>query len=305
MPNLGYFSSTQVSVSTPFNNSTDGFEATNVQSAIEESTLFTCFGDGSDGSVAISSNTTLSRDMYYSNLTVNSGYTLNTNGWKIYVKGTLSGSGIIANNANGVTGAPGNSVGIGQNGAAGGAGGAILDGTGSAGSTPSTTIGYGGLGGSGGASGGAGGGTGNQTYIPERIVRHDHIINMAYKAGGQGGGGGGGANGSALEAGSAGGQGGGGGGVVFIAAKTINFSGPFEAIGGVGANGASNDNGTGGGGGGGGGGFIYIVALDIIQLASALNIIGGSGGTGSASGTQGSAGHYSVYNGRLGIWEVA
>ncbi len=39
------------------------------------------FGDGSDGNVIISSNRTLSGDMYYNNLTINSGITLNPNGY--------------------------------------------------------------------------------------------------------------------------------------------------------------------------------------------------------------------------------
>lgn len=54
------------------------------------------FGDGSDGDVVISSNTTLTRDMYYNNLTINSGITLTTGNFKIYVKGTLAGSGTIS-----------------------------------------------------------------------------------------------------------------------------------------------------------------------------------------------------------------
>jgi len=48
-----------------------------------------------DGDVTISVNTTLARDMYYNNLTVNVGVTLNTNGFKVYVKATLTNSGTI------------------------------------------------------------------------------------------------------------------------------------------------------------------------------------------------------------------
>jgi hypothetical protein len=37
------------------------------------------FGDGSDGAVVISSDTTLTRDMYYTDLTINATKTLFTN----------------------------------------------------------------------------------------------------------------------------------------------------------------------------------------------------------------------------------
>lgn len=53
------------------------------------------FGNGSDGNVTISANTSLSRDMYYNTLTVNSGITLFTNGFKIFVKETLTNNGTI------------------------------------------------------------------------------------------------------------------------------------------------------------------------------------------------------------------
>lgn len=68
------------------------------------------FGDGSDGAVVISTNTTLTRDMYYTDLTINAGQTLFTNWYRIFGTGTLSGTGTINNdgwngwNASGVTG---------------------------------------------------------------------------------------------------------------------------------------------------------------------------------------------------------
>ena len=48
------------------------------------------YGFGQDGDVTISSNTSLSRDMYYNNLTINSSCDLDTNGYKVFVKGTLT-----------------------------------------------------------------------------------------------------------------------------------------------------------------------------------------------------------------------
>ena len=48
------------------------------------------YGFGQDGDVTIASNTSLTRDMYYNNLTINSNCDLDTNGYKIFVKGTLT-----------------------------------------------------------------------------------------------------------------------------------------------------------------------------------------------------------------------
>ena len=48
------------------------------------------FGIGEDGDVTISADTSLSEDMYYNNLTVDAGKTLNPNGWRVFVKNTLT-----------------------------------------------------------------------------------------------------------------------------------------------------------------------------------------------------------------------
>jgi len=53
------------------------------------------YGTGSDANVVIASNTSLSRDMYYNNLTINAGTMLNTNGFKVFVKDTLTLNGNI------------------------------------------------------------------------------------------------------------------------------------------------------------------------------------------------------------------
>lgn len=57
------------------------------------------YGTGSDGTVVIASNTSLTRDMYYNSLTINSGSHLNTNGFKVFVKNTLTVNGSIGINA--------------------------------------------------------------------------------------------------------------------------------------------------------------------------------------------------------------
>lgn len=55
------------------------------------------FGNGADGAVTIANGVTthLARDMYYSSLTVNSGGTLFTNGFRVFVNGTLTNNGTI------------------------------------------------------------------------------------------------------------------------------------------------------------------------------------------------------------------
>jgi hypothetical protein len=57
------------------------------------------YGTGFDGTVTIASNTSLSRDMYYMNLTVNNGIHLNTNGFRVFVKNILTLNGTIGVNA--------------------------------------------------------------------------------------------------------------------------------------------------------------------------------------------------------------
>lgn len=52
--------------------------------------ILSYFGDGSDGNVTISGTITLTRDMYYNDLTLSNGCILKTNGFKIYVNWTLS-----------------------------------------------------------------------------------------------------------------------------------------------------------------------------------------------------------------------
>jgi hypothetical protein len=68
------------------------------------------FGDGSDGDVTISENTNLSRDMYYDDLTIDSGKILFTKGYRIFVKNTLLNNGTIDHNGgNGGDGGNGSS----------------------------------------------------------------------------------------------------------------------------------------------------------------------------------------------------
>jgi len=77
------------------------------------------FGDGSDGAHTTSGNETLTSDKYYTNLTIATGHTLNTGGYRIFVNGTLTleGTGKIVRN--------GNNGGNGGTGTAAGAGGSV------------------------------------------------------------------------------------------------------------------------------------------------------------------------------------
>lgn len=86
---------------------TKKFKTLYVDTIVSGSILDT-FGDGSDGDVVISTNTDLTRDMFYNNLTINNGITLSPKGYRIYVLGTLTfvGTGKILQNAgNGGNGA--------------------------------------------------------------------------------------------------------------------------------------------------------------------------------------------------------
>lgn len=59
------------------------------------------FGDWADGDVTISSGTTtLTRDMYYNNLTITSPWVLNPNGYRVFVKWTIAWTGTINRNGN-------------------------------------------------------------------------------------------------------------------------------------------------------------------------------------------------------------
>lgn len=255
------------------------------------------FGDGSDGDVTLGSNTTLTRDMFYNTLDT-AGYNLNADGYRIFVKGTLTNTGTIHNNGNnGTVGAsPGSSVPGGVNtnpgslglGRWGGNG--NRDTTGQDGNSVAPQLGGdGGNGGNGATTNGGNGGTvtapvadrGGFRSLPFAIILKD-ISTTVTKIGGGAGGAGGGGDGT-----NTGGGGGGGAGVLVIAAKAIvNTSGTISCNGGSGGDGAVGDN-CGGGGGGGGGVLVLIYGT---LTANSEVASGGAGGTLSGTGTNGAAG---------------
>jgi hypothetical protein len=253
------------------------------------------YGNGADGNVVISSNTTLVRDMYYQDLEIQGGAILSTNGFRVHVAGVFSGSGIIdrtGNDATGTAATPALAAGtVGASGA-GGAGGAAAGSAGGA-----ANPGLGGAGGTGGATGSAGGAGGSLT-IPVAAAGGVEAFNAwrqasvardltnAVQFGGAGGGGGAGD-------GTAGGAGGSGGGVVVVAAKQITFTGNVTVQGGDGFQPLAGNRG--GGGGGGGGAIIVISEQDLTTLTFTTNVMGGVGASGSGTGGSGVIGT----NGRL------
>ncbi len=273
------------------------------------------FGNGSDGNLTVAANstTTLTRDMYYDNLTVN-GAILGGN-WRIFVKNIISGTGSLV-----ATGTPGQ-AGVLQTKGNGGAtttgyfigcAGAMGGDFGHAGGSTNGVVGSStinifntftsvssGVGGSGGTDGGTGGGggtagTNNGTttpYVSGTLSSIFDAYGISTTTGvtsriaiGSGGGGGGGGGASSNNGGSGGG-GGACGGVVFVSAHTFSGSFTINVSGGNGGQGANiaNDGGGGGGGGGGKGGMGIVV----YKKSTWSGTCTASGGTGGAGGTAG------------------
>ena len=62
------------------------------------------YGSGNDGNVTISSNTTLTRDMHYNNLTIDPGVTLNTAGYRVFVRNVCALAATSANQSDTIIG---------------------------------------------------------------------------------------------------------------------------------------------------------------------------------------------------------
>lgn len=251
------------------------------------------FGNGSDGDVTISADTTLTSDMYYNNLTINTGKILYTNGFRVFVKGILNcvGTGkFVCTGNNGGTG--GNGVNADSGGAEGVGGAAIY----STGTLPIPLA-------------GSNGGKGLSKYAtaPVGTVGHNGIAAAkALGAAGTNGGRGGDGSGAGAGSGLAGGTGGAKTGTILDYPKTyttaINlFDKNGTAIaqhtisagsGGGGGGGQSNDySGGGGGGAGSPGGFIWVAAKNITNInAEAKGGNGGQGGNSQSGGTGGGVG---------------
>lgn len=285
---------------------------------VPNSTFVQFFGDGSDGDVTVSGAVTLTRDMYYRNLTLSSGAALNTAGFRIFATGTVDLSAapagaIFLNQAAG-NNAVVNAAGTGTNatsstGLAGNSGGSSLAGaTGAA--TNATAIAaasYSGIGGACGAGGAGSGGAGGAaatpvTPTPSPLRRATTVFVVGAERGG-------GPGQTAPGGGGDGTAGGGGGGVagavpgICIYANTIargasTATAAIQNKGGAGGNGgtpAAGNRGGGGGAGGGSGGYVYIVTTGLTGAAKsdAVDVSGGNGGnggTGTGTGIGGGGG---------------
>ena len=260
---------------------------------------YAIYGDGSDGSATISGTTTLTRDMFYTTLTVQNGGVLNTANFRVFCRTSCTvdaGGAIRCDGGNGTdsTRWGGSAAGTGSTyyglsslGASASSGAS----NGAAGGNLSSC-----LGGSGGAGGGAGaytGGAGGAATAPVASLGGFRSLIQALqsKALSYGGttqltagcGGGSGATNTQV-----GGGGGAGGGILVLAAKAITNNGIISADGGRGSNNSALAN-SGGGGGGGGGGIVF--AIFDTYTGTDPTAAGGAAGTHAAGGgTDGSAG---------------
>lgn len=262
------------------------------------------FGDGIDGNVIISSNTSISRDMYFNDLTISNTFILDPSGYQIFVKDTLtigSGTGtgkikrVPNDGSNGNTGGTG--AGGGNPGGGGGGGAALPSGT-LPGSLAGENGGVGGQGRNGAANGGPGAvGTNGQNTNPSI---GSNGVSSSSRNGGQGGPAG-------AFTGGIGGIGGTGGtttaaqntpdslfGCFIHADLTSTYTqhqGSASSAGsgsGGGGAGVSTQHGGGGGAGGGAGsngGFVTVFAKNIINnSADGISAPGGRGGDGGVGG---------------------
>jgi hypothetical protein len=259
------------------------------------------FGNGIDGDVTFSSGTTtLTRDMYYNNVTVTGTTTrILMNNYRIFVRNTM--------NIAGYTGT--DSVFTTQNNysiVSGGAGGyvyppnpAILVAATSGSSGTSRNPGNGGS-----ANTGGSGGVGYATYTPgygfdasgttavgdggsRGVVTNETLGQLSVSLIGAN-------RNSLLSAGGASGSGGGGGGGGWV--------GDLDCSGGYYDSGTYNNNGGSGGSGGGGGGVLIIFANNFITGASTPSSFfkanGSNGSAGSAGiAYSGAGGIYNTYGG--------
>ena len=267
------------------------------------------FGDGTDGDATISSNTTLTSDVYYNDLTINSSYTLNTGGYRVFVKGTLT----VQSSA--VIGRIGGDAGNGSNGVNGSGGGY---GAGGAGGTAAAVLADGSIfGGSAGEAGGAGGTASTPpTGNGGAGTNGDDVVKGFGSAGGNGvaGGAGGDGNAGGNAGGIAGAIGTGGSltGTVFnkprniISALTLRDDLPSADIirgsggtgsssgagaGGSGSGGSPQSGGGGGAGGSAGSGGTVMIFARTIANAGSITANGGTGGNGGNGGDANSAGN--------------
>jgi len=283
------------------------------------------FGSGVDGNATITTPLVLTRDMYYTSLTMFTGGSIDTANYRIFVTGTLNlvnaetraifNSGNAGGHAGvsstaGIAAAADTAATL-YNATASTAGGNGSATTGAQAPVSVAGLGTGGAGGASGAGGlgtvgnpggasRAGGTTDNIQPIHRATV--DMLQGASLQAAGAHGGGGGGGGGNASSGiGGGGGGAGGSAGVLWVAARIIaRGSNPnievFYNAGGRGGDGgqvgAGGSNGGGGGGGGGGAGQVRIhyEVLTGGPVTDWIGSTGGRGGNGGAGFTSGIGG---------------
>ncbi len=286
------------------------------------------WGCGQDGNVTLGSGT-LTRNMYYRNLTVPASVALNTAGYRIYVSEMLdisaasagsfvnngsaanAGSALAGGGASGAQG--GTAIGGGQAGTAGGTGTSTNGGNGTSGTAAVGNGGGGGAGGTGGAGSGGthgsgGGGSGTPTFFPFYGPTNSFLNQATLTKGGLGGSGGGAGSGDSTNAGGGGGGGSSGGSSIAIDARFINrgtnsTAAIFQAkslTGGAGAAGVGGTAGGGAGGASGGGGWVqitygYLLGSTITGAIDVSSGAGGAGGNGASTGPGGNGGGNGAY----------
>jgi hypothetical protein len=298
----------------------------------QDPTVFaSTFGDGSDGNYVTGTTGTITglitdanpdftllRDAHFENFTLTTGDTLHTNGFKLYVHGTLTlaGTGSIENDgvggSDGLFGGTGGAGGVSgtMRGGAAGANGANTGAPGVGGASLAAPTAAGSTSGNGGAGSTGAGASGVGASVSASFRNtatgslwggwHEGSSTWRALSGGTGGASGGGGN----AAGDRGGGGGGGGGCVLIFARDIVTSGWTGTISANGGDAGDGDSAGGGGGGGGGGGAVAIfyftidtpgnlvAGTDVLASGGAL----GTGGTGGANGTAGTDGSEVIIN---------
>lgn len=265
------------------------------------------------------SNYTLLQDIFADTLTLSGTATLTTNGYRIFVKNTLTigASCVIKWNGNNATSATNGAAGLYLGGGGGGSGGG-----GGAGLTSASL--YGSLAGKDGQSGGSDGGSEHFDGNPGGTGANGTAITNCFNASFVGNGGAGGAGGRAVGTSAA--NGGSGGSAGSASATTASKVRPYSATfaidmfdrddsqtlkylkyngqcggsggGGGGAAGSGSDWRHGGGGGGSGGngsgGGTIVIAARIIANSGSIQAVGGNGGNGGNGGAGGTGGSFTV-----------
>lgn len=257
------------------------------------------FGDGSDGAVVFDGTTTIlglvpssniytmTRDIYCTSITINSGVTVKTSGSRIFCTGTLTNAGTINSVGNAGTASAGGASNGSQTLVGGRPGGTPAIGAGGAGTAGGVGTAAAGAGGAG--SGNAGGAAGTSpatstSYFRTVMPALVGLLSVAAAdviTGGAGGGAGGG------DGTNKGGGGGGGAGVIIIFAHAMVNTGTITVQGGAGF---QPTTGNCGGGGGGSGGLVLIYTLTAWTNTGTTTLTAGALAAGVGTGSAGSAG---------------